>query len=208
MAGCELAWEYFFPVATPPSTVQLLGRYDVWDNENKEKWDTQILPFQEGLKMWTANDPRADIWTSLLEEPLSVSGRELRKSIIAAGKLVLGYSEALFTEAMRAAAFSVYIDQVTEGWYTWSREWNTSASSPLYTALAVNTSIGNSRFFQSMWDKEKYDFMIKYFRKSDGKWEISFYTDKPGVDVSEIAKSFNGGGHVQAAGCVVDTLPF
>ena len=31
-------------------------------------------------------------------------------------------------------------------------------------------------------------------------WNLSFYTSKEGVDVSQIAATFGGGGHIRAAG--------
>jgi nanoRNase/pAp phosphatase (c-di-AMP/oligoRNAs hydrolase) len=43
----------------------------------------------------------------------------------------------------------------------------------------------------------------------DGRqWNLSFYTDKPDVNVSDIARSYGGGGHQNAAGSQADQLPF
>lgn len=45
-AGCELAWEYFYPALEMPEAVYLLGRYDVWDHS-----DYRVLPFQYRMRM-------------------------------------------------------------------------------------------------------------------------------------------------------------
>lgn len=43
-------------------------------------------------------------------------------------------------------------------------------------------------------------FGMSYFVRNDGKWIWSLRSDQNGVDVSEIAKRYGGGGHKHAAG--------
>ncbi len=45
-AGCELAWRFFFN-GPMPTTVHLLGRYDVWDHKH-----TSVLPYQYGMWLY------------------------------------------------------------------------------------------------------------------------------------------------------------
>lgn len=47
-------------------------------------------------------------------------------------------------------------------------------------------------------------FAACYFDRSDGRRQYSLHSDDNGVDVSEIAKQFGGGGHKHAAGYAVD----
>ena len=70
-----------------------------------------------------------------------------------------------------------------------------------------NTKTGSTQF-DSMWDEEKYDAVMVYFRNPQRKWEIHMYTQKEGIDVSEIAVKHGGGGHWNAAGCIIEELPF
>ena len=42
--------------------------------------------------------------------------------------------------------------------------------------------------------------MCNFFMNKKNRWNLSFYTAKDGVDVSKIAATFGGGGHVRAAG--------
>lgn len=50
-------------------------------------------------------------------------------------------------------------------------------------------------------------FAAGYFRRADGRWQFSLRS-RPGFDVSEIAKRYGGGGHAQASGFDVETLPW
>lgn len=60
-AGCELAWQYYRHDKIPRA-VHLMGRYDVWDNEN----EPDAMPFQYGLRMYSeAQDPKHEIWDRL-----------------------------------------------------------------------------------------------------------------------------------------------
>jgi oligoribonuclease NrnB/cAMP/cGMP phosphodiesterase (DHH superfamily) len=50
-------------------------------------------------------------------------------------------------------------------------------------------------------------FVVGYFRRSDGLWQISFRSVGD-FDVSEIAKKMGGGGHKNASGAQIETLPW
>ena len=75
-------------------------------------------------------------------------------------------------------------------------------------ALAVNKGLANSQLFDSVWDIEKYPIAIAFVWCGD-KWTVSLYTTvETEIDVSEIAKSYGGGGHKCAAGFQCKELPF
>lgn len=75
--------------------------------------------------------------------------------------------------------------------------------------IAINKGLTNSKVFDSVWNAEKYDAMLTFCLMSPKRgWTISLYSDKPGIDVSKIAKSRGGGGHKQAAGFQSKALPF
>jgi hypothetical protein len=50
-------------------------------------------------------------------------------------------------------------------------------------------------------------FAVGYFRRFDGRWQFSLRS-RPDFDVSNVAKAYGGGGHAQAAGFDVATLPW
>src|SRR5260221_7509466 len=51
ISACEGAWKYFFPDEEMPTAVKLLGEYDTWRNQDKERWGNAIMPFQYGMRM-------------------------------------------------------------------------------------------------------------------------------------------------------------
>jgi len=76
-----------------------------------------------------------------------------------------------------------------------------------YNVLALNKTNGSSLMFKDHPDYYNVDILM-VFGWSGKIWKISLYTIKKDIDVSEIAKSYNGGGHRSAAGFVCDELPF
>jgi oligoribonuclease NrnB/cAMP/cGMP phosphodiesterase (DHH superfamily) len=50
-------------------------------------------------------------------------------------------------------------------------------------------------------------FAVGYFRRGDGQWQFSLRS-RADFDCSEVAKTYGGGGHKQAAGFQVDVLPW
>lgn len=51
------------------------------------------------------------------------------------------------------------------------------------------------------------DFVMMYYKTANGKFRLSFRTDKE-VDLSKITQSIGGNGHARAAGAEVDVLPW
>lgn len=51
-------------------------------------------------------------------------------------------------------------------------------------------------------------FAVVYSRRSDGKWQFSLRSNDNRISVSEIAKQFGGGGHRNAAGFILEKLPW
>ena len=73
-----------------------------------------------------------------------------------------------------------------------------------YNCLAMNMGLCSSEYFLD--NDEKYDILMPFV--FDGtKWTVSLYSTK-GIDVSEIAKKYGGGGHKGAAGFVTKKFPF
>ena len=69
-----------------------------------------------------------------------------------------------------------------------------------YKCICANMPQGYSEFYDSLPNIKEYDFMCNFFMNKKNNWNLSFYTAKEGVDVSKIAATLGGGGHVRAAG--------
>jgi oligoribonuclease NrnB/cAMP/cGMP phosphodiesterase (DHH superfamily) len=67
-----------------------------------------------------------------------------------------------------------------------------------YKVKATNTGTNQSEVGQEL--AKGQPFAATYVRIGDGKWVWSLRSDENGLDVSQIAKAYGGGGHVHAAG--------
>jgi len=201
LAACELTW-YFeankhkkfdsLPKEMP-TTVWLLGRYDVWDL----KIDKRVVPFQLAMKAKDM-DPRhsMNFWKYFFET------NEYIPNMIKNGNAIHEYMSKENRDFMNSYSIDTNLDGLK--------------------VLAINRQRVNSAFFESKWDNKKYDLMLGFCRLNHGRdgplWKVSMYTDKPGINVGQLAKKYGdyyglgGGGHVQAAGFVVpgnlENLPF
>lgn len=178
-AGCELTWEYLHPHKKMPKAVELLGRYDVWDHR-----DPEVLPFQYGMRLqdWQpVNKYALWKWGILFRSITFVT------SILREGNIIYRYKKQQNKTYAKACSFETDIDGLK--------------------VIAANAQLVNSKLFDSVWDDTRHDAMLTFgWRK--GRWSVSLYTSKPGIDVGAIAKARGGGGHAGAAGFQCSELPF
>lgn len=184
-AGCELAWEYFYPNQKMPEVVRLLGRYDVYDKE-AEDWDN-ILDFQYGFNILGAMLPEDLKWQELFEK----LGKERLLAITEIGESIQLYMKTLNENHCRLSGVEVLLKKADgTGYYP-------------YSIFALNTQAKSSQTFLSL--KDKYDIYSAYTFNGD-RWTISLYSTK--LDVGKICKELGGGGHAGAAGFECDKFPF
>ena len=72
-----------------------------------------------------------------------------------------------------------------------------------YTVYAVNTPLFYSQIANTISRVKKVPFGITWFYR-EGKLQVSLRTSRGGVDVSQLAKKYGGGGHRGAAGFALD----
>lgn len=182
-AACELAWEFYFGLGMP-RFVELLGRYDVWDNSNQDKWENEVLPFQYGCRLKHL-DPQTDQgfncfkhWIAeYLENNQDIDGIE---NTISDGNIILDYQAMEDSKAIKMYSF--------EGKFEGK------------SVIAINSTRANSKLFDSVWDPNKYDMMMVFVWCQAQYYNVSLYSTKKGIICGDIAKKYGGGGHVQAAG--------
>jgi oligoribonuclease NrnB/cAMP/cGMP phosphodiesterase (DHH superfamily) len=178
IGACVLLWRYLFPNEPVPRAVQLLGEYDVWDHH-----DPDCLPFQYGARLLDL-DPVHPLWLPLLSD-----AGNLVKRTVEDGRIVMRYQAQQNEGHAKCLCFDAELDGLR--------------------LIAANAGPTNSQFFDSVWDPKRYDAMCVFqYRPKSQKWTISLYTDKPDVDVSEVAKAHGGGGHKGAAGFQLSHVPF
>jgi oligoribonuclease NrnB/cAMP/cGMP phosphodiesterase (DHH superfamily) len=182
-AACELA--YFFNFDELPklnSPIYLLGRYDIWQHYDTDYHDDAIN-LQYGLRTEKeAFNPCSDFWDDLIKS--DVIQYELMKT----GLLIRKYEQVQNMQYCEKYAFECLFHDLR--------------------FICVNKGQSNSMIFDDIFDPEKHDAMMVFCAFEEGGKlfdRVSMYTSKD-IDLSEIAKKYNGGGHKKACGFVCDDI--
>ena len=187
IAACEGGWKYLFPNEKMPRAIELLGQYDTWRNQDKERWEMRILPFQYGMRL-KCNSAQSFPMDLLNGQVHLLSVGEVDKiveSITQNGHVILEYQSKI-NETLCRKAFEFEFEGLR--------------------AICLNGGGFSSDVFKSVYNEDKHDVMIPF--QYDGKtkqWILSMYTTKD-IDLSVIAKKWGGGGHKQACGFQVPDL--
>lgn len=175
-SGCELTWHHLYPNRKMPYTVYLLGRYDIWDQSDKEFWDNVILPFQYGMRLQHAEPDNQEFWETHLR---SIETDQVIQEMLISGRAALAYDENLSERIAKGLWFPMEFKE--------------------FKFQVINRSHANSHCAKSIWNPEEYD-AIMYFSRGKDFWKFTMFTDKDGIDLYPLAKSLGGGGHSQACG--------
>lgn len=136
--------------------------------------DSRVRPFEYAFQSLGINRPTDDNWVRLLNGKINI------EEMVAKGSAILSWIKVRNARLVRSMGFeSEYMG---------------------YKCICANMPQGYSEFFDSLPNVHEYDFMCNFFMNKKNCWNLSFYTAKDGVDVSKIAATFGGGGHVRAAG--------
>lgn len=177
IAACEGTWKHLFPDKEMPWAVRLLGEYDTWRNQDKYRWENEILPFQFGMRQHC---------NSVESFPIELfENEQLVRDIISQGVTILKYQSQVNQLQCKKASFEAEFNGLK--------------------AICLNGGGFNSDVFKSVYDESKHDIMMP-FQFDGAKWTISLYTTKDEVDCSVIAKANGGGGHKKAAGFQVNDI--
>ena len=176
-AGCELTWRWCHDSLgrTMPRAVEMLGRYDRWDLGDG------VMEFQYGARSLDL-EPRSALWPRMLGDDY-----RLVDSIFEDGHAILGYVAQHNANLCKVASFEATL-QTPNG---------------DLRCICINSPLGNSQIFKSVWDPERHDAMLVFFKSNQDYWSVSLYTEKD-INVGEYAKSMGGGGHEKAAGFQMD----
>ncbi|MAE82680.1 MAG: hypothetical protein CMB80_08100 [Flammeovirgaceae bacterium] len=185
VSACEMSWEYFNE-SPLPTAVFYLGRWDVWDWQNRPE---PIQEFQLGMQIHDTS-PGAKIWDEILVSPLAHSSYELTTTtdrICNDGEAIKAYLDKGNEFVMKEGSFKTTI----EG----------------YKVIALNTPFRGSEILKSEWSSGEYDVMMVFAYLGNSRWRHSLYSEG-NVNVGEIAKIYGGGGHANAAGFTTDSQIF
>lgn len=136
--------------------------------------DPRVRPFEYAFQSLGVNRPTDKTWDELLDGTANID------DMVAKGEAVLSWIRVRNVRLSHSMAFeSEYMG---------------------YKCICANMPQGYSEFFDSIPGIADYDFMCNFFMNKKNTWNLSFYTAKEGVDVSKIAATMGGGGHIRAAG--------
>jgi len=188
-AACELTWEYFFPNEEMPEIVRLLGRYDCFGHKGTDE-EQKVLEFQYAAREEISNYD--DAYDALCAD----IDHDLTQDWIKSGRIIYNYLCAEAEQTYKKA-FPIELMEPAVG--------NVQYGATTRKFLCVNQERFNPINFGIDYHKDGYDGFACFWYK-DGKWSFSLYNDNGKVDCSAIAKQYGGGGHLGAAGFVVDNL--
>lgn len=189
VAGCVLTWEYFFTNSPLPRIVEMIGHYDIW---NFSKYGKDLNKLQAGIKT-VDYSPTSPNWKKWTKTDLVVN--ELFQCEVLDDDV-----ELLLNCGITALQYRTNLNrELVESWAFYT-------SFEGYRAIACNVGSAYSSQVFDIVDDNTYDIMLVF--NFDGcMFSVSIYTKKD-IDCSEIAKKYGGGGHKNAAGFQVQTLPF
>ena len=183
-AGCQIAWDYFNEGISRPWFIDYIADRDLW------KWELEnsklITTALYSLKYITI-DGLNNLFSNLDKQDEIIN-----QELIPYAKVIEKYENELIEKSVNSATEVEMIRNNSDIKYT---IWLGTITSHLRSELGNKLSLtkfknGKSPDFSAIWN---YDY------ESD-EWYISLRGVNDKFDLSEIAKSFGGGGHKKAAG--------
>ena len=183
-AGCQIAWDYFNEGIIRPWFIDYIADRDLW------KWELEnsklITSALYSLKYITI-DGLNNLFSNLDKQDEIIN-----QELIPYAKVIEKYENELIEKSVNSATEVEMIRNDSDIKYT---IWLGTITSHLRSELGNQLSLtkfknGKAPDFSAIWN---YDY------ESD-EWYISLRGVNDKFDLSEIAKSFGGGGHKKAAG--------
>ena len=183
VAAVENTWLDLFPGQPMPDIIKFVGASDTW-NMDRYNWETETVPVDLSLEA-TYGISYQNIF-SAFETLLGYSHEEIRKQFMIPGRLIKTYNDKKNASFCKRYSFEVLVDNK-------------------YKAIAIlspefSSSILGSRYAD-------YDLFIIANRVSSEFYKVSLYRkDEPGscdISCGEYCYKFGGGGHKNAASCIV-----
>lgn len=160
----------YFFKSEVPLFVEYISKLDTWNHN----YDQNIINFYTGAQIHLKSI-FSDKWLSLVNDNF-ILFQEIKQT----GNTIVEYMANENKLICNEGAFDVEILG--------------------YKGIALNTPFRGSHQLASVYDNNIHDFML-VFTFLGNRWRYSIYSENnPNFDASKIAKHFNGGGHINAAG--------
>lgn len=180
--ACRLVWYDIFPNLFMSDTVKYISEYDVY-----KFYDKNTIFFENGLNRFDTLPENINLWNELLIK----NNKLFINSIINDGQLITSYLNNYFYKQINKYAFEKTI------------KFNNYS----YRVIFINHFEHKSLILEDFKQLEKYDLQIFFNMINEKEFKVSLFTKRDTLDCGEIAASFNGGGHKQAAGFISKINP-
>jgi len=148
-------------------------------------WDhaysNKVQPFEYGMRGMIENGANDPIWDRVFFEESFI------EEVVQLGSHILNYQNKV---------------------NKWNMKFSFPATIDGIKFICINNAMTGSLQFDSVWDPEKYDAVLVFFRTPEKKWKIRVYTIKEGIDLTKITVKRGGGGHITAGGWTANHLSF
>lgn len=190
LSAAGLCWKYFHGDEKLPFGLELISDYDIWNK--KDNWETEVLPFQYGLRS-------ADINTKNISESDEnkmasvLYDNEFVQSYIEKGKILLDNMKTEYKALCRAFGHKMLVHL---------------KNGHVLRTYAVPGHLKSGLVFDFGLDPEersKYDMLV--LERPDPVHncvQVSILANNNDLDASKVCVLYGGGGHVATGGCRVE----
>lgn len=152
--------------------------------EDSDLWKFQFANTQEIFTVMETTEKTFDNWTELF---FKMESEEEYRKLVEKGKAMLAYKNHIVQERFAKKPAYIYLDNNIIP----------SANSTVWQSEIGSVLAKNNDTFAAVW-----------YQLSDGRFKVSLRSDKNvGMDVSEVAKRYGGGGHKNAASFITEHVP-
>jgi hypothetical protein len=181
-SGCVLTWGYFMGEPLPEA-VKLIGERDIWKNDDKQHWESEVTPFfyyMQAQELDIAEEGARALWENLL-----FSADIKLNPMIETGGYIYKYLK-LLGEQTAKAIYPAVLDN--------------------HAILCLNASGNTQLAFEAHRDYHEVDATLSFTFKGNG-WAFSIRTIKPYIDVTKDFPALAARGHKSAGGGFLAQMP-
>ena len=181
--ACRLVWYDAYPNLFLPDPIKYISEWDVYNFQDKN-----TIPFENGLNSLEDTSPdNIDLWKTLL----LTHNKLFIKEIIDNGEHITRYLNNHFYKRIHKYIFEKTI----------------KIKDYSYQVIFINHFDHKSLILKDFKQLEKYDLQIFFNMINQEEYKVSLFTRNDNINCGEIAASFGGGGHKQAAGFISKINP-
>lgn len=178
LGACLLVWKHCYSNSPVPQGVQWIAEYDDWQRTSEN------MAFNFGMNTFNSF-PKGRVWDRVLRNDTATN-----KVLLRNGNVILNYLRPWYKRLVKSYAIE---GELVKGIY--GRECR---------CILLNQGAVDSSVFDSL--EKKYDIYFRVTFGKSGKWNVSATTDNDDIDVTVLARHFDGGGHRNSGGFATDKI--